>query len=217
MAGAKVGRSLAAIAVSTAALALVATPASATTVQAQGPLTCAYGTTYHFNPPLTPGVGTPEPAGVNEKITVDPASLTGCTGSPTPPIVPTSGIGKAAIVVSMKSTSIARVRYVGGCEFLSAFVFPKKTDVFNWTAVGETLSPTKAILTGSSLVSNLTGNLGFTFSGTASLGSFNGASTIDAYFDTASTSAITDCIGNRGGPISSATVDPTISSISVGG
>jgi hypothetical protein len=217
MAGARVGRSLAAIAVSTAALALVATPASATTIKPQGPITCAYATTYHFNPPLTPGLGTPVAAGVNEVVTVDPASLSGCAGTATPPVVPTSGAGEAPIVFKLPTITVHTVRYAGGCERFPTSVVPKKTNAFTWTATGATLAPTKAPLVGSSLVSNLSGNLGYTFSGTALNGSFNGTMTIDAFFDAASTSALTACIGDQGGPISSATVDPTISSISVGG
>ena len=201
-----------------AGLTALATPASAAVVHASGSITCAYGTTMTFNPPLTPGIGTAVGVGVNEVITIAPATLSRCTGTVTTGSVPSAGLGTNTVTVTMKATVLNHVRYAGGCFFFPQFHFPSRHAKFGWTAPSGALAPTVAALpiTGASpLIDNGLGNDGYTFSGTTK-GSFAGTASIGAYFDAASTAAIQGCIGNAPGAISSATVDPSVSSISVG-
>ena len=198
------------------ATALVgATPASASSVKPQGKLTCTYSTAIHFSPPLTPGIGTAVPKGTKELITIEPATLGGCSGTVSPGSAPSSGSGVSAVTVKQKPYVFNHHFYAGGCNFISPFGFPKKPQVFNWTAAGETVVPTKAKVFGSALESNGGGDLGYIFKGTAS-GSFGGPTVIDAFFDAPSTAAVQNCVNDLGGPIASVTVDPTVSSISVG-
>ena len=209
-------RLLTAVAVPIAGVCVVASPASAATVKAQGTVTCSYATTIHFSPPLTPGIGTVVPKGASEIITMDPATLGSCTGSASVGSIPLSGVGMKPTVVKLKASVLSKVLYAGGCDFFPQFGFPRQKGIFAWTASVGALSPTKARLTGSSLIDNGLGNRGYTFTGSAAGGSFTGPVSIGAYFDAASSSAVDDCIANRGGGIASVTVDPSVSSISLG-
>lgn len=194
----------------------LASPAGAAKVPAVGSVTCSYGTTITFDPPLQPGIGTLVPRGTDELVTLAPASIGSCTGSVTAGSVPTSGTNPKPIVVKVKPSVIAKsTDYAGGCLFLTAFQLPIKHAVVDWTAATGLLKPSKVGLGISGFVTNLAGELGFSY-GASTTGSFAGSSALNLFLDPASTTAIENCEANVPGTISSVTLDPAQSSISLG-
>ncbi len=193
----------------------MAAPAGAAKVLGAGTVTCSYGSTITFDPPLTPGRGTVAGRGVDEVMTLAPATIGSCTGTVTSGPMPTSGVTTKPVVVKVKPVVLNRVDYVGGCLFLAAMQFPIKHAVVDWTAASGLLRPSKVAAGTSGFVDDESGNLGFTYGG-AAIGSFAGPATLGLFFDAASSSAIMNCESNVPGSVSSVTVDPTQSSISFG-
>ena len=122
--------------------------------------------------------------------------------------VPTSGTNPKPIVVKVKPSVIAKsTDYAGGCLFLTAFQLPIKHAVVDWTAATGLLKPSKVGLGISGFVTNLAGELGFSY-GASTTGSFAGSSALNLFLDPASTTAIENCEANVPGTISSVTLDP---------
>ncbi|HEY4929645.1 MAG TPA: hypothetical protein VIH95_10885 [Acidimicrobiales bacterium] len=169
-------------------------------------------TTFTFNPPLTPGIGTLVGKGISEVITVAPAEIGGCTGTTAP--VPVSGLATKAIVIKMRPFVLNRLDHAGGCFFFPTLLFALKHAVLDWTLPSGLMSPTSAKLNASAIGADGAGNLGYSITGTAR-GSFAGPVAIGAYFDPASSLAIQNCEDNAGS-VASATVDPTQSTITIG-
>jgi len=199
-------------------LMAMASPTSATPVSATGAVTCSYGTTFSFSPPLKHGKGTVVPAGGKEVITVAPATLGSCTGTATSGTVPSDGVGTKATTLTMPAIVLNGVTHVGGCDSLSTFAPKLNTSSsipkFAWTPSSDGV--TKAPMTSAPLAGGGALPYSFTFSGTAK-GSFNGPVTLNTVFDSASSAALMNCIGNGPGHISTLTVDPTQSSIELAG
>ena len=189
--------------------------ASAKTIHDAGTLSCSYGTTITFNPPLTPGRGTAVGSGVNELITVAPATIGGCSGTITSGVLPVSGVVTKPVVLKMKPLKIAKVSYAGGCFSFAPFQLALKHVIVSWTAASGTLAPTSAKFNAGALGTDGAGNLGYSMVGTAK-SSFVGPVQLGAYFDTASSLAVQNCVGGTGGSVSSVTVDPTQSSLALG-
>jgi hypothetical protein len=182
-----------------------------------GAITCSYGTTLSFNPPLAEGLGTAEPAGVQEMISAAPATLGSCTGSATP-LVPAGAASTKTLTWRWKGNRLGVKNYVGGCGFLSTFNFSPKGNAIYWTAA----SPLRHSTTWTA------GNLfpdgsGYVATGTDTGGSFLGSVSITAMFTPSDASALSTCTSatflqtGTGPTISSLTVDPTTSTISFGG
>lgn len=189
---------------------VLAGPAGATTT-GTGTITCAYGDSMTFNPPLAGGSGTP--GFKSEAVTLAPASISGCTG--TSGTLPTLGIGTKSATFKIPGVKIGGVYYAGGCPTFVNYMWSKLKPHYDWTATGLTLKGTAVSHVSAESTSNpSTGDLGFQFSGTAH-GSFSGSVTIDAYFTDASSAALQACIGNSG-TVSSLAVDPTQSTIALG-
>ncbi len=194
-------------------LMALASPAGAAKVSATGTATCSVAATMSFNPPLQPGIGTLVPSGTSELVTLSPFTFSGCTGSST--TLPISGVPSKTVVVKVKASSFNRKLYAGGCLFLSALQLQIKHTALDWTTATGALRPTKLAPGIAGLSADGTGNLGFSFGGSAT-GSFAGSATLGLYTDATGTTALENCESNLGGPISSLTVDPTQSSLALG-
>jgi hypothetical protein len=201
-----------ALAVPLLGLVMVATPAGAHKTTSVGNVTCSYGDTMTFNPPLSGGSGT---AGIsNEIVTLEPASLGSCTGTVTAGAVPNLGAGKTK-TVKIKGQKLDGVYYAGGCPNFVNFMWSKFKANYSWSATGLNLKGSKVARVSAEGSSNpSTGDLGFVYSGTAT-GSFSGPVTIDAYFTDSSSAALENCVANVG-TVSSLTVDPAQSSVTLG-
>ena len=202
-----------ALAVPVLGLIVVGAPAGAHKTTSVGNVTCSYGDTMTFNPPLSGGSGT---AGFSkEVITVAPASLGSCTGTVTSGAVPSVGAGAKAKAVKIKGSKIDGIYYAGGCPNFVNYMWSTFKSNYNWTATGLTLKGSKVANVSAAGSSNpSTGDLGFVYSGTAT-GSFSGPVSIDAYFTDSSSAALQNCVANVG-TVSSLTVDPAQSSVTVG-
>lgn len=197
-----------------AAVAALTAPASAGgAAKAAGSIVCSYSSSMSFDPPLTPG-----PAGTagysKEVITIAAASLSGCSGSLTSGSLPTTGLGTKPLKVTMKGVTVDHVHSAGGCVAFSTLKWPKLKAKIGWTTSSGADASSKVTTNGAVGIVSGGGQDGYRFSGTAK-GSFAGPVTINAYFDPASSAAIVDCVGGSGS-VSSATIDPTISTISFG-
>ncbi|MGA2837358.1 MAG: hypothetical protein ABSF84_12250 [Acidimicrobiales bacterium] len=182
-------------------------------VTAIGNVTCSYSDTISFNPPLAPGAGTPGYA--LETVTIAPATLSGCSGSADPGVIPTSGAVLRAKSFKIKGVRIGRVYKAGACQSFQELAWPELRPTIAWTSTGVNLKSTHvSSFTGEGTTNPVNGNLGVIFSGNDS-SSFAGASTISAYYDTASSDAMVNCLGGSG-TVSSLTIDPTVSTISLG-
>jgi len=200
--------------VSMAGLVATAAPAGAAKVTAVGTVTCSYGTTMTFNPPLQPGIGTPVSRGGSELITLAPATIGTCIGSVTSGAVPTSGTNTESITFKVKANVFNRNFYAGGCLFFSSVQLLIKHTTINWAATTGALKPSKVAPGIAGLGSNSAGNLGFALSGSVK-GSFAGAAALNLFFDAPSTSALQGCLSGSG-TVSLLTIDATQSSIALG-
>ena len=213
-------RVLLVLTVSLGILPVFAGPAGATGVPAAGVVTCSYGTTMTFSPPLKQGKGHLAAPGSNEVMTIAPAALGNCTGSVTAGTLPTSGAGTQPISLVIPPTVVNGVRYIGGCDSFRNFVLkvnqPTRNFKYAWSPSGD--QATKAFVTSTPLAENPTNtNFGYTFTGTAQ-GSFAGTVTISAWFDSSSSTAIGNCVSGipgLGSKVSSATVDSSLSTITL--
>ena len=208
------GRVGLALAMTLVGLVATAVPAGAAKVYGAGTVTCSYGTTMSFNPPLQPGLGTPVAATVSEVITVAPATIGSCTGSTTVGPLPTSGTNAHPIIFKVKPIAFNGGHYAGGCLFFNSVQLLIKHTVIDWTAPAPGLRPTNVAPGIASLGSDPEGNLGYPFTGTATL-SFAGPAALNLFFDAASTSALQGCLSGSG-TVSVLTIDPTQSSLSLG-
>jgi hypothetical protein len=201
-----------ALAVPMLGLVTVATPAGAHKTIGVGNVTCSYGDTMTFNPPLQGGIGTADIT--NEVVTLAPPSLGGCTGSVTSGVVPSLGTGKAKNV-KIKGLKFNGVYYAGGCPNFVNSMWSKFKANYSWSATGLKLKGSRVskVSAGGSQ-NSMTGDLGFVYLGTAT-GSFSGPVTIDAYFTDSSSAALANCVANSG-TVSSLTVDPAQSSVTLG-
>jgi hypothetical protein len=211
--GATMRRTLLAATVPLVGMLVLAGPAGAHKVTGVGSVTCSYGDSMTFSPPLAPGSGT---AGYSkEVITLRPASIGSCSGTVTSGGVPSLGTGTKARVFKIKGGKIGGVYHAGSCLSFENFLWPKFKANYDWTVAGLMLKGSKVSHMAAESISNpTTGDLGFQFSGTAT-GSFSGRVTIDAYFTNASSGALEDCVANEG-TVSSLTVDPTQSTVTLG-
>lgn len=209
-----IGQVCAAAIIGIAGLLVAPASAGAAKVTAAGTVTCSYGTTMTFSPPLQPGIGTPATSGQPELVTMAPATIGSCTGSVTAGSIPTSGTNSKPITVKVKANVFNKVHYVGGCLFFNAFQLQLKRTTLLWTVNSGVMKSSKVTPGIASMGSNAGGNLGFALTGTG-VGSFAGPSALDLYFDAPSTSALQQCIAGSG-TVSTLTVDPTQSSISLG-
>jgi hypothetical protein len=207
-------RGLLALGIVTGGLVTTALPAGAVTVTGAGSVACSVGTTLTFSPPLTPGRGTVLGKGAKETITFSPTTIGSCGGTVTTGSVPTSGAPSKPIVVKAKANDVNKVNYGGGCLFFNSFALWIKHITLHWAVPSGKLAPTRIALSAGGLTSDGSGNLGFSLSGTGS-GSFAGPATLGLFFDTASTMALQGCMSGTG-TVSTLTVDPTQSSLSVG-
>ena len=195
-------------------MVIVSAPAGAAKVTAAGTVTCSYGTTMTFNPPLQAGIGSPAATGQSELVTMAPATIGSCTGSVTKGSIPTTGTNAKPIIVKVKANVFNRIHYVGGCLFFNAFQLQMKRTTLLWTVNSGVLKSSKVTPGSASLGSNAEGNLGFALAGSGT-GSFAGPTALDLYFDAPSTSALQGCLAGSG-TVSTLTIDPTQSSISLG-
>jgi hypothetical protein len=208
------GRVGLAMAVGVVGLVATAVPAWAGKITAAGTMTCSYGTTLTFSPPLEPGIGTPVPRSGSEVITLAPAAIGSCTGSLTAGSLPTSGTNTKPLIFKIKPINLNHSYFAGGCIFFNSVQLLIKHTSIDWINSSGVLKPTKVAPGIASLGSDPSGNLGFPFSGSAT-GSFAGAAAMNLFFDAASTSALQGCLGGSGS-VAALTIDPTQSSISFG-
>ncbi len=182
-------------------------------VAAVGTVTCSYSDTISFDPPLAPGAGTPGFA--MEVVTIAPATLSGCTGTANPGVIPTTGAVVRAKVIRIKGVRIGGVYKAGACQAFQELAWPELRPTIDWTSTGAVLKSSHVSLySGEGTVNSVNGNLGVLWSG-AGTSSFAGSSTVSAYYDTASSDSMVNCIGGSG-TVSSLTIDPSVSTITLG-
>jgi hypothetical protein len=209
----KLARVATAVIIPAAAVVMAVSPASAGgSVKAQGTVTCQLASSFSFNPPLSPGIGT---TGANkEVVTMGPAALSGCTGSVTAGSVPTSGAQTKATTINIKALKHlpGGGKAAGGCPAFLDLTWPKFKPKYTWTTGGTPDAKTKSQLAKGGTWGTDGSNFTLTFNGTAK-GSFTGTVAINAVFDTTSSAAFLACIGGTPGTISTAEFDPTMSTI----
>lgn len=182
-------------------------------VTGTGTITCAFSDSMTFSPPLAGGSGTE--GFKTEAVTLAPASIDSCTGTVTEGAVPTLGSATKAKTLKIPGVKISGLYYAGGCPTFENYMWSKLKPHYDWTATGLSLKGSRVSdVTAEVTTDPTTGDLGFQFSGTAK-GSFSGPVTIDAYFTDSSSSALAGCIANTD-TVSSLTVDPTQSTITLG-
>jgi hypothetical protein len=191
--------------------------AAVTPVQAKGSITCSYGTTLAFNPPLSRSPGTLVHSATlpNEVVTIARATLGKCTRSPMPTPAVKSGEATASVSVKIPGVKFgSNTWYVGDCTAFDQMLWAKMTTHFAWT--GPTVPIVDSTLvTKSSSLYRAFGRLGFVASGTTA-GSFPGTkSTITAFFTAASATAITNTCGGATTKVKNATIS-TLSTIHLG-
>jgi hypothetical protein len=180
---------------------------------ARGSLTCQLASSFNFNPPLSPGVGT---TGVKQEIvTMGPATLSDCSGSITAGSLPTSGTQTKATTIKIKALKHlpGGGKASGGCPAFLSLTWPKFKPKYDWTTGATPDSTTKAFVAKGGTWGSDGSLFTLTFSGTAR-GSFAGVVAIDAVFDSASSTAFQNCIGGSPGTISTAEFDSSLSTIS---
>lgn len=210
----KLARMAVAVGIPVASMAVVLGPASAgggTT--AQGSLTCQLSSSFSFNPPLSPDLGTL--GAKKEVVTMGPASLSGCSGSLTAGSVPTSGAQTKATNINIQALKHlpGGGKAAGGCpEFLN-LLWPKFKPKYDWTTSTGMDASTKTLVAKGGNWGSEDGLFSLSFSG-ISKGSFAGTVSINAVFDSVSSTAFQNCVGGSPGSISSAEFDPSLSTIS---
>ncbi len=210
----KLARVAAAVVIPAAAVIIVVGPASAAggSGGAKGSLTCQLASSFSFNPPLSPGIGT---TGVKQElVTMGPATLSGCTGSVTVGSLPISGAQTKATTIKIKSLKHlpGGGKASGGCPAFLDLTWPKFKPKYDWTTAVTPDASTKASVAKGGTWGSDGSLFTLTFSGTAK-GSFGGVVAIDAVFDSASSTAFQNCIGGSPGTIPSAEFDSSLSTI----
>jgi hypothetical protein len=204
-----------AMAVPLTATLVLAGPAGAKKVVATGTVTCHVSQTFTFNPAMT-GLPAGTPGFAVDLITISPAQLSQCSGTPTPTnALPSTGAGSRTIVVKWKGVKIGvpPTFSAGGCPMIPSISWAKVKPHLNWSAFPTGLKSTKISNVQASPAA-LNGEQGFIFTGVAR-GSFAGPVTLSDYFDAASTAALVACKANTG-TVSSLTTDPANSTITLG-
>jgi YVTN family beta-propeller protein len=191
-------------------VAAVATPASAKVITPSGKVGCAVGGSLAFNPPLTPGNGTPN---VASEVISTTLALSSCAGSSQPVNhVPTASTSVVTKAIKIKAIKIGRTKYAGGCStFASAIKASSINSTITWNngiKVSSTTLGNPVLHTG-----NTEDNLNALGSATKS---FAGSGSLNAFLDSASTRALGICLTGRGSSISSVTFDASTSSITLG-
>jgi hypothetical protein len=210
----KLARVALAAAVPVAAVVMVVGPASASGGgKAKGSLTCDLAASFHFSPPLAPGIGT---RGFKQEIvTMGREALSDCSGSLTHGALPTAGAQMGATKIKIKGLTHVppgNGKAAGGCPSFINLAWPKLKADYTWTS-SPTDAKTKVKVAKGGTWGYTGGRYTLTFSGKAR-GSFTGTVAIDAVFDSASSTAFQNCIGGTPGPISTAEFDPSMSTIS---
>ena len=204
--------SIAAIAaISLTSVAVVAGPAAAKTVNPTGTVTCSVGGNLGFNPPLTPGNGTP---GFSNEIVSVNLMLSECGGISHPGgLVPTAAASVVTKSLKIKATKIGGTEYAGGClTFFAGFFASSLKSSTTWNSG---IMGSKTLLGGVSIYGTSSGEYGFTASGNATK-SFAGPASLGAIFDPPSSNSMHNCFLNSGGPVASATFDTTTSWMTIG-
>jgi YVTN family beta-propeller protein len=189
--------------------ATVTTPASAKVITPSGNVTCKVGGSLSFDPPLTPGNGTPN---VSNEVVSTNLALSSCTGSSNPVgQVPTASTSVVTKAIKIKPVKIGRTKYAGGCAtFVSAIDAASIKSTITWnngikvsrTTLGKVqlheIAPANAI----------------SASGSAAE-SFDGLSVLNAQLNSVSSAALSTCLVGSGPSISSVTFAPSTSSITL--
>jgi len=196
-----------------AAVVIAVGPASAGGgVAAKGSLTCQLASSFTFNPPLSPGIGTT--GAKQEVVTMGPASLSGCAGSITKGLLPTSGAQTKATTIKIKALKHlpGGGKAAGGCPAFLGLTWPKFKPHYTWTTSGAPDAGSKATVAKGGTWGADGPLFTLTFGGKAK-GSFAGTVAIDAVFDSSSSTAFQNCIGGSPGTIATAEFDSTLSTI----
>jgi len=209
----KLARVAAATVVPVAAVVMAVSPASAGGgVDAKGSLTCQLASSFTFTPPLSPGIG--KTGAKQEVVKMGPASLSGCSGTLTAGSLPTAGAQTKATTIKVKGLKHlpGGGKAAGGCPAFLDLTWPKFKPKYEWTtsAAPDAMTRAKVAKGGTWGTDGPLDTL--TFTGKAK-GSFAGTVVIDAVFDSASSAALTNCIGGTPGTIATAEFDPTLSTI----
>jgi hypothetical protein len=210
----KLARVALAAAIPAAAVVMVVGPASASGGgKAKGSVTCDLASSFRFSPPLAPGIGT---KGFKQEIvTMGREALSDCTGSVTHGALPTAGAQMGAAKIKIKGLTHVppgNGKAAGGCPAFLNLAWPKLKANYTWTSSPADAKTKVKVAKGGTWGSN-DGLYTLTFSGKAK-GSFSGTVAIDAVFDSASSTAFTNCIGGSPGTISTAEFNPSMSTIS---
>lgn len=181
---------------------------------AVGTITCHYGATLSFSPPLVPGPGT---AGYhNETVTIAPASLSGCTRSAAG-TVPASGRSTAKLTVIIPGAKFGTIWKAGGCGVFASALWPRVSTSYAWkmpSGPAIANSPT-VILKTDHPVTTGTHEISTVLTGTGT-GSFPGKDSLTMYDNAASTIALHKCVVNGIGTVHSITLDKTNSVLVLG-
>jgi hypothetical protein len=175
-----------------------------------GTLTCQLGGSMSFNPPLSPGNGTP---GADKEEASITETLTGCVGTAsTAVLVPGQATSVSTKTVKIKATKIGKTKYAGGCDTISgslaAAAYKSK---ITWN---NGIKGTRAKVAGKSFLAEYpagSGESGLQATGTAT-GSFTGPVTSTAFFTDSSSQALQACIDGTGPSVSTLDIDETTSS-----
>ncbi len=197
---------------------VISDSAAVTPVKAAGSITCHYGTTVTFNPPLSRSPGTLVHASTtpSEVVTLARATLGTCTRTPSGTPAVSGGRAVATFTAKIPGTSLGGGKwYVGSCLTFQEMAWAKISSQFAWSGPKVPLA-NSAFATKTTALSRTAGRLGFIASGTAT-GSFAGAkSSITAYFNAPSAKAISAICGGSTAKIATATTSSTLSTIHLG-
>ncbi len=191
-------------------VAAVATPAFAKVITPSGNVSCVVSGSLSFNPPLTPGNGTPN---VSDEVVSTNLTLSSCAGSSHPVgQVPTASTSVVTKAIKIKAIKIGRTKYAGGCNtFASAIKASSLKSTITWDngiKVTNTTLDNPLLHTGGAET-----NISALGSATKS---FAGSGSLNAFLDSGSTRALGICLIGRGSSVSSVTFDSSTSSIALG-
>jgi hypothetical protein len=198
-------------AVSLASIAVAAGPAAAKTAKPVGQVLCPVGGSLTFNPPLTPGNGTP---GFSNEIVSVNLTLSGCGGISSPSgLAPTAASSVVTKSLKIKATKIGKTKYAGGCNtFVGGFLASSLKSSITWN---NGIAPSTTTFVGLSDQQNAT-EIGFNNHSGMTTKSFAGPASVNAFFDVPSSNAIINCAEHSGGPVPSLTLDSSTSLMGIG-
>jgi len=165
----------------------------------------------NFNPPLTPGNGTP---GVTDEIVSVNLTLSGCGGVSNPGgLAPSTATSVATKSLKIKATKVGKTKYAGGCNtFVGGFLASSLKSSITWN---NGISNSKATFVDLSEQTN-NSEVGFDNHNGTTTKSFAGPASLSAFFDSASSNAIVSCAERTGGSIPSVTIDSSTSLMGIG-